>query len=56
MIYSNDVLTTFLSIDRVRILAVYRRVRELSDFIKNILICVLKMNVGLTGLERHEGE
>ncbi len=28
----------------------------LSDFIKNILICVLKMNKGLTGLERHEGE
>ncbi len=23
---------------------------------KNILICVLKMNEGLTGLERHEGE
>ncbi len=28
----------------------------LSDFIKNILICVLKMNEGLTGLERHESE
>ncbi len=28
----------------------------LSDFIKNILICVLKMNEGLMGLERHEGE
>ncbi len=26
------------------------------DFIKNILICVLKMNGGLKGLERHEGE
>ncbi len=25
-------------------------------FIRNILICVLKMNEGLTGLERHEGE
>ncbi len=24
--------------------------------IKNILICVLKKNDGLTGLERHEGE
>ncbi len=32
------------------------RVRKLSDFIKNILICVLKMNEGLTGLELHEGE
>ncbi len=25
-------------------------------FIKNILICVQKMNEGLTGLERYEGE
>ncbi len=24
--------------------------------IKNILICVLKMNEGFTGLKRHEGE
>ncbi len=32
------------------------RVRELSDFIRNILNCVLKMNECLTGLERHEGE
>ncbi len=30
--------------------------RELSDFNKNILICVPKMNEGFTGLERHEGE
>ncbi len=30
--------------------------QKLSDFIKNILICVPKMNKGLTGLERHEGE
>ncbi len=32
------------------------RVRKLSDFIKNIFICVPKMNEGLTGLERHKGE
>ncbi len=32
------------------------RVWELSEFIINILICVQKMNEGLTGLERHEGE
>ncbi len=32
------------------------RVRELSDSNKTILICVLKMNGGLTGLERHQGE
>jgi len=30
--------------------------RALSDFIKNILIGVLKMNGGLTSLERYEGE
>ncbi len=47
MDYFNDVLTTLLDLNRVRILAVYG---------KNILICVPKMNEGLTGLERHEGE
>ncbi len=31
-------------------------IRELSEFIKNILICVLKMNEGLTGLKLHDGE
>ncbi len=46
----------FLDLDRVRILAVYGRVRELSELIKNILICVPKMNEGLTSLERLEGE
>ncbi len=49
MDYFTDVLAVFLCIDHVSILAVY------GD-IKNILICVLKMNEGLTGLERHEGE
>ncbi len=53
MDYFNDVLTTFLGLERVSCVAVYG-VRKLSDFIKNILICVLKMNQGLTGLERHE--
>ncbi len=46
----------FLDIDHVRNLSVYGRVRELSEFMKNILICVPKMNEGLTGLEWHEGE
>ncbi len=46
----------FLDLDHIRILAVCGRVRELSDSIKNILICVPKMNGGLTGLEQHEGE
>ncbi len=55
MDYFNDVLAMFLSLDRVRIIAVYESQRALG-FIKNILICVLKMNEALTGLERHEGE
>ncbi len=29
---------------------------KLSDFIKNILICVPKMKEGLMGLEQHEDE
>ncbi len=45
-----DVLTAFLG------LGTFQLLRELSDFIKNIFICVLKMNEGLTGLERYEGE
>ncbi len=56
MDYFNDVLATFLSLDRVRILAVYGRNRELSDFINNIWIGVPKMNEALTGLEQHKGE
>ncbi len=52
MDYFNNVLTTFLGLDLGSSLAV----RELLDFIKNILICVQKMNKGLTGLEQHEGE
>ncbi len=51
MDYFTDVLATFLDLDRVRNLAVYRRVRELTGCIENILICVPKMNEGLTGLE-----
>ncbi len=51
-----DLLATFLDLDRGNYIAVYGRVRELSEFIKNILICVPKMNGGLKGLERHEGE
>ncbi len=34
----------------------YIAARKLLDFIDNILICVPKMNEGLAGLERHEGE
>ncbi len=52
MDYFNDVLATFLSLDRVRILAVYMGASESSrNSLKIILICVPKMNKGLTGLE-----
>ncbi len=47
MDYFTDVLATFLDLDRGS---------TLSDVIKNTLICVQKMNKGLMGLERHEGE
>ncbi len=56
MDYFNDFLAMFMDLDRVRILAVNGRLRELSEFIKTILICVPKMNEGLTGLEQLEGE
>ncbi len=52
MDYFNDVLTTFLGLEHVSCIAVYAW-SENSDFIKNILICVQKMNEGLTGMERH---
>jgi len=52
----NDVFSTFLDLESGDYIAIYGRVIYLSDFIKNILICVLKMNEGLTGVERHEGE
>ncbi len=56
MDYFVDHLGTFLDLDRVRTLAVYGRVRELTESNKNILICAPKMNEGLTGLEWHQGE
>ncbi len=56
MDYFVDRLGNFLFLDRGTSPAVYERDREHSDFIKNILICVLKMNEGLTRLEQHKGE
>ncbi len=49
--YFTEVLATFLGTFQLR--CCLWRVRKLSDFIKNILICVLKMNEGLTGLKKH---
>ncbi len=42
MEYFTDVLATLLDLDRGSNLAVYGRVRELSDVFKSILICVPK--------------
>ncbi len=42
--------------DRFSCIAVYAGSERALVFIKNILIYVLKLNKGLTGLERHEGE
>ncbi len=50
--FSRQRAHTFLCVDCGNILAVYGG----SEIIKHILICVPKMNEGLTGLERHEGE
>ncbi len=47
MDYFNDLFATFQSLDRGRTLAVYGRVRELSECTKNILICASKMNKSL---------
>ncbi len=51
-----DVLTMFLGLGTFQLRYHLCRVREFSDFIKNILIYVPKMNECLVGLERHEGE
>ncbi len=52
MDYFNDVPTTFLGLERGSCVAV----RKLSDFIKNILICVPKINKGLTHVSRIAAE
>ncbi len=56
MDYFTDLLATFLCVDLDNILAVYGGSESSQNSSKNILICVPKMNEGLTGLERHEGE
>ncbi len=54
MDYFNDVVTTFLGLERSSSVAVYGGSK--SSQIKNTLICAPKMNKGFTGLEWHEGE
>jgi len=45
-----------MGIEKGKVIAGDAGLAEPSDFIKNILICVPKMNKGLTGVERHGGE
>jgi len=49
-------LVAFWASESVNYLAVNAGLTEPLDFIKNILICVLKMNEGLTDVEQQEGE
>ncbi len=55
MNYFNIVFTTFLCMDRGNSVAVYMQGQKALGYFKNIFICVLKINKGLTGLE-HECE
>ncbi len=52
--YFKDVLTTSLRPIKVVVLQSMQGQKALN-FTKNILICVLKMNKGLTSLEYHVG-
>ena len=45
-----------MDLERGNVIAGYGGLTESSDFNKNILICVPKINERLTGVERHEGE
>jgi len=56
MDYFNDIFTTFMDLESGTWVGSLWRDRKLSDLIKNILICVLKMNEDLTDVERHEGK
>ncbi len=49
-------LLTFWSLNVSGALLSMEGQKALGFHKKNILICVLKMNEGLTGLEQHEGE
>ncbi len=53
MDYLNNVFTMFLGLERVSCVAVCI---EGQKALKNILICVPNMIVGLTGLKWHESE
>ncbi len=52
----NNVLTTFLGLERVSCVAVYAGSEHSEISFENVIICALNIKKGLTGLERHEGE
>jgi len=54
--FFNNVFTNILCWQVLIKIEAYAGVIQLSDLIKNILICVPKMNKSLMGLEQHEGE
>jgi len=54
--YFNNVFNLFSGPASFNPFEAYGGVIQLSDLIKNILICVLKMNESLMGLEQHESE
>ncbi len=45
-----------MDLERGNVIAGYGGLTEPLDLNKNILICVPKINEGLTGVKRHEGE
>ncbi len=49
-------LAVFLDLGTFQLCCCSCRVREISDFIRNILICVPKMSEGLTGLTQLRGQ
>jgi len=56
MDFFNDVFTTFLDLESGSSIGSLWRDQKLSDFIKKILICVLKMNEDLSDVEWHKCE
>ncbi len=56
MDYFNYVFTTFLGLERVSCIVVTAGSESFRISSKNILMCVPKMNEGLTGLKQQDDE
>jgi len=54
--YFNNIFTNFSRPAEYNYLEAYEGLGQLSDFIKNILICQPKMKENLIGLQQLEGE